>query len=73
MQARNQTMTVGNDEAQRGQAEPTTRERTPRFKLIKLEERIAPGGLQGVSLSCRAICPINIDPPPSSPSACGCL
>jgi hypothetical protein len=44
MQARNETMTVGNDEAQRNPAEPTTRERTPRFKLIKLEERIAPGG-----------------------------
>jgi hypothetical protein len=43
MQGRNETMAVGNDEAQRGPAEPTTRERTPRFKLIKLEERIAPG------------------------------
>jgi hypothetical protein len=48
MQARNETMSVDSDEAQRGPAEPTTRERTPRFKLIKLEERIAPGGgLQG--------------------------
>ena len=44
MQARDETMTVDKDEAQRAPAEPTTRERTPRFKLIKLEERIAPGG-----------------------------
>ena len=43
MQARNETMTsIDKDEAQSGQAGPTTRERTPRFKLIKLEERIAP-------------------------------
>ncbi len=44
MQARNETMAVDHSEVQRGQAEPTTRARTPRFKLIKLEERIAPGG-----------------------------
>jgi hypothetical protein len=49
MQARNKTMAVDHDEAQIGQAEPTTRERTPRFKLIKLEERIAPGGVGGIS------------------------
>ena len=47
MQARNETMTGDSDEAQRCQAEATTRERTPRFRLIKLEERIAPGGLAG--------------------------
>jgi hypothetical protein len=47
MQARNETMTVDRDDAQKGHAEPTTRERTPRFKLVKLEERIAPGGLAG--------------------------
>jgi hypothetical protein len=53
MQARNQTMTVDNEEAQKRQAEPTTRARTPRFKLIKLEERIAPGGGDPpTSLSC---------------------
>jgi hypothetical protein len=44
MQARDVKMTAGQDEAERGQVEPPTRERTPRFKLIKLEERIAPGG-----------------------------
>jgi hypothetical protein len=49
MQARHEKTTVGHDEAQRGQAEPTTRERTPRFKLIKLEERIAPGGGSGTT------------------------
>jgi hypothetical protein len=47
MQPRNEKTTVGHDEAQRGHAEPATRERTPRFKLIKLEERIAPGGGSG--------------------------
>jgi hypothetical protein len=49
MQARNETMTVENDEAKKVQAEPTTRVRTPRFKLIKLEERIAPGGGGGTT------------------------
>jgi len=44
MQARNETLTGGQD-VQSGPVEPTTRERTPRFKLIKLEERIAPGGV----------------------------
>jgi hypothetical protein len=60
MQARNEAMAVDNDEAQRSQAEPTTRVRTPRFKLIKLEERIAPGGgvhvPTGVPPSHRTIC-----------------
>jgi hypothetical protein len=49
MQARNETMTVDRDDAQTGHAEPMTRKQTPRFKLIKLEERIAPGGLAGVA------------------------
>jgi hypothetical protein len=44
MQARDETMTFDRDEAPKAPAEPTTREQTPRFKLIKLEERIAPGG-----------------------------
>ena len=64
MQARNQTMTVDRNEAQSGQAEPTTRERTPRIKLIKLEERIAPGGLGSMSHPCVGtgnswVCPPN--------------
>ena len=50
MQARNEKMIVDSHEAQRGQAEPPTRERTPRFKLIKLEERIAPGGGGGMTV-----------------------
>jgi hypothetical protein len=53
MQARNETMTAGHDEARKGEAGPTTRERTPRFKLIKLEERIAPGGIVGTSTSAK--------------------
>ncbi len=44
MQARNKTTIVDGDVAKRVPAEPTIRERTPRFKLVKLEERIAPGG-----------------------------
>ncbi len=44
MQARDETMTFDRDEAPKAPAEPTTREQTPRFKLTKLEQRIAPGG-----------------------------
>jgi hypothetical protein len=53
MQARNETIAVGQDETQIGPVQPTTRGRTPRFKLIKLEERIAPGGLIGGTNSMR--------------------
>jgi hypothetical protein len=49
MQARHEKTTVSHNEAQRDPAEPTTRERTPRFKLIKLEQRIAPGGGSGTT------------------------
>jgi hypothetical protein len=66
MQARNETMTADHDEAQNGRAEPTTRGRTPRFKLIKLEERIAPGGLvYAASQRCA-----NTQQPISLPSQC---
>jgi hypothetical protein len=45
MQARIETMTVENDAAQVGPTNLPAHERRPRFKLIKLEERIAPGGI----------------------------
>jgi hypothetical protein len=44
MQARSETMTVDNDAAQVSPTHPPAGQRRPRFKLIKLEERIAPGG-----------------------------
>jgi hypothetical protein len=69
MQARNETMGVDRDEAKIGQAEPTTRGRTPRFKLIKLEERIAPGGLVNVtSQRCT-----NTATMPTRPTNCTCF
>jgi hypothetical protein len=49
MQARSETMTVENDAAQVSPSDPPARERRPRFKLIKLEERIAPGGYGGTA------------------------
>jgi hypothetical protein len=68
MQARNESVAVGNDEAQRGQAELTTRERRPRFKLIKLEERIAPyGGIGNASNNCG---PTGL--PPTAQTVCVC-
>jgi hypothetical protein len=44
MQADNDGTMADVIEAPRGQAEPTTCGRRPRFQLIKLEERIAPVG-----------------------------
>jgi hypothetical protein len=45
MQARSETMTVETDAAQVSPSHLPAGERRPRFKLIKLEERIAPGGI----------------------------
>jgi hypothetical protein len=45
MQARSETVPVGNGTAQVSPSNPPARDRSPRFKLIKLEERIAPGGI----------------------------
>jgi hypothetical protein len=53
MQTRDETMAVDRDEAPKAPAEPTTREQTPRFKLIKLEQRIAPGGPFFATFMCK--------------------
>jgi hypothetical protein len=44
MQARSEAVRVGNHTAQVNPSSLPTAEARPRFKLIKLEERIAPGG-----------------------------
>jgi hypothetical protein len=59
MESHSETMRVENDAAGIGPAQVPSRERRPRFRLIKLEERIAPGGGGGTARPLDSSIPIS--------------
>jgi hypothetical protein len=56
METRNETVTLENEESRQPWSQRPATERKPRFRLIKLEERIAPGSSYVLNLTKGTVC-----------------